>query len=230
MLRRFAMAMMLAIPVGVSAQNVIDVNQTSNTTQFRTIFNSSNEGPNGYASLQTFSTTKSNVSGAGFYLLNSQENSIPSNGPFYVDIALYAADPGMLSNPKPVALASARTSVTIPVGTAAWVDGFWTPLGVTPGSTYWLAVWGESAGQRWWVTEAATDPAPYSGGSAAESYVSSFGTGGTTASPNYDLTFRTYTFRSETPSSTVPEPSTVALLAAGLCGVAVVRRRKAKAQ
>ncbi len=116
---------------------------------------------------QSFQQTHTNISGAGISLMNSFGSSDT------VTIQLWA-------NGLPNASGTMLTEATA-IGTAGqWVDVFWTPVAVVPGTTYYLVFTGNTT-----LGIKGSNYNPYPHG-----YV--FANPGYYQFPNYDYTFHTY--------------------------------------
>ncbi len=137
--------------------NLIDQNQPSATTYMA--------GFTQGGLAQSFQQTNSNVSGAGIFL---QENIGTTDN---VTIQLWDGIPGGSS----VMLAEATAA-----GTAGqWIDVFWTPVAVIPGTTYFLVFTGNTS---LGISGDTSNPYPY--GCVYANDFSQF--------PTFDYTFRTY--------------------------------------
>ncbi|MBI3792625.1 MAG: PEP-CTERM sorting domain-containing protein [Gemmatimonadetes bacterium] len=204
--RRFAaLAIVALLARPAKAQSVLDQQQQTavpffSNTQFWTA--------------QTFKTSASNVSGAGFYLTNFSGSAQVHT------IDLWSGNPSGGGTKLASGTVSVPYSGPVPASgyPGYWYDVFWAPVSVTTGQTYWLTI-GSTGTQT--VTWLGAGIDPYADGMAWYNY-SSVETSSYTDFADYDLTFRTYTDE----NSVVPEPSSWTLIAAGIVGVFGVSRRR----
>jgi len=116
---------------------------------------------------QSFQQTHTNISGAGISLMDGFGSSDT------VTIQLWA-------NGLPNASGTMLTEATA-IGTAGqWVDVYWTPVAVTPGTTYYLVFTGNTT---LGIKGDNVNPYPYGCVYANPGFV---------LFPNFDYTFRTY--------------------------------------
>jgi hypothetical protein len=143
-------------------------------------------------SAQSFQQAANNISGAGVFidLGNGGHTDL-------ITIALWTT----LPDGNGVMLTSASAVAT----EGSWVDVFWNPVSVTPGTTYFLDFSGDSV-----LVASGSVNDPYANGQvyAGPSYLSF---------PTFDFAFRTY-------SSDVPAPSVLGVL--GVLGLTTGRRRR----
>lgn len=203
-------AVVLAAPLAspVAAQTVVDQQQPVAVGGF------------GYLSAwsgQTFQAGASNVAGAGFVLRNYGQATGTAS------IELWTGVPG-IGDSQQLASATGTFDTGAAPGDDAWFDLFWAPVSVTVGQTYWIGVFG--AGDNYGTATTWSDASSYAAGGAWYNYSTSAASGYSDFS-SYDLAFRTHT--SIAPTSTVPEPSTWALLGTGLAGVLLQVRRRRRA-
>jgi hypothetical protein len=155
---------------------------------------------------QSFQQSAGNIAGAGIYLqpLNNQ-------APATITIQLWDALPNVGG-----AAQLATGSVNV-VSDNQWADVFWSPVSITPASTYYLVF--------------LSDNSSYGiSGDTGNNYASGqvYANSGFGSFPTFDYTFRTYAGDSLTgpQGSDVPEPAALALFGLGLAGLGVMRRRK----
>ena len=116
---------------------------------------------------QSFEQAHTNISGAGIYL----ESTVGYSDT--VTVQLWA-------NGLPNASGTMLTEATA-IGTAGqWVDVYWTPVTVTPGTTYYLVFTGNTT---LGVKGSLVNPYPHG---------CAYANAGYSIFPNYDYTFRTY--------------------------------------
>ena len=165
---------------------------------------------------QTFTPTANTVAGAGFFLRGWGDNVSTTGN---LTVQLWSARPDLGGT-----FLSGGTSPFTVSGSYAgggWFDVFWAPVSVTPNSSYALVLQTSNAdynvitgydngnynsytgGDTFYQMEFAAVTDPYSSNAA-------------------DLAFREYSVG----TSTVPEPASVALVAAGLIAMGGVARRK----
>ncbi len=179
-----------SMAVSAYATNVIDQNQPSGPVYMTGFYQTD--------LAQSFRQAADNISGAGILLQSGIGISDT------ITISLYNA----LPNSGGVLLTSGSA-----FGTAGnWVDVFWTPFSVTPGTTMYLV-----------FTEATY---PYLMGVAGDLYNpyphgQTYANTGYESFPDFDYAFRTYAES----NNTVPEPGTMLLFASGLLGLVGIKRR-----
>ncbi|MFZ5505763.1 MAG: PEP-CTERM sorting domain-containing protein [Pseudomonadota bacterium] len=147
-----------ALPALAVIPNVTDQESSERNNLIATF------GQSGLA--QSFKQLADNVSGAGFYLFSSPDESD------VVTIELWSK----LPNQGGSLLAGGTASGV----SAGWVDVFWTPVTVTPGATYFLVFSGPSA-----LGLAGSTLNPYPDGQT-------FASSGYVGFPNFDYAFRTF--------------------------------------
>lgn len=142
---------------------------------------------------QSFQQSDNNVAGAGLWVSNYLSGGASAT----ITISLWASLADVGGNP--LASGSATHAGN------GWVDVFWSPYLVAPGSTMYL-VFQSTDGRQ---------------GLGGAGNVYSRGNLFANATPNttYDFAFRTY-------SGQVPEPSIFLLLLSGLAGIGFTRRSK----
>jgi hypothetical protein len=156
---------------------------------------------------QSFQQTGSNVAGVGIYVYGS----VPGTN---LTVNLWNARPDQAGASK---LASGVAISTLG-GTdySGWIDAFWSPVAVAPGTTLFFTVL--ATGGPMYVN----GHSGYSAGTGV--YNNSTNEVAAYTTSTMDMSFRTYTELQ--PSSVVPEPVTLILLSTGLMGLATVRRRR----
>ncbi|MBY0490127.1 MAG: PEP-CTERM sorting domain-containing protein, partial [Gemmatimonadaceae bacterium] len=168
-------------------------------------------------SAQSFKPSADNISGAGFFLSNSGLNAVVTA----TTINLWTGNPSAGG----VKLAGGTANITTSPHpfSGNWFDVFWSPVAVTSGQTYWLTVGGSPAQTAYALLTVSGGGNAYAKGDAwynlslseTDGYAPIFG-------GVADFAFRTYA------TTTVPEPSTFALVLAGVgaVGLAAKRRRR----
>lgn len=186
-IRSLCIAALLAasLPATAAIPNVIDQEPSLGNTLIATFSQS------GLA--QSFKQVADNISGAGLFLLGNP------NSPAEITIELWSNLPNLGGS----LLAGGTTSGP----GAGWVDVFWTPVAVTPGTTYFLVFNGPPA-----TGLAGSTLNPYPDGHV-------FATAGFASFPNLDYTFRTY-------AAAVPEPAAWATTVGGLGLLALLAARR----
>jgi hypothetical protein len=155
--------------------------------------------------VQSFQQATGNIAGAGIFLANGF-----GAGSQDITIALWTNLPS-----------SGGTFITSGTATAtapgAWVDVFWSPVAIAPGTTEYL-VFSSATSFNYVVAYGLPDPYP----------TGVFTFNGTVLNMHYDATFRTY---SDTAfNAAVPEPSTWAMMILGFAGVSFMAYRRSKDQ
>ncbi len=214
-----ALAALLARPSAPIAAQVID---QANLPHGGTFFFSTDW--NG----QTFKPLAGTSAGAGFLLDNVALSPVSGN----LKIELWSAVPTAVGSIK---MASGETSFTLGADAESYVDVFWDAIGVTPNTTYFLAM--KAFGPSMTLHAIATSTGSYSRGGIYYSFASaptSQGVGWTNYSTSvYDYNFVEYSSGPPDPDpepepSPSPEPASLILLATGLGAVALANARRVR--
>lgn len=155
---------------------------------------------------QSFQQTHGNIDGAGIHL-NGGHGTTDT-----VTIALWNALP---NQPGANLLASGSGTATA----GSWLDVFWSPATVTPGTTYYLVFTSPDTNVATTLLIDGPVNNPYPNGEA-------FANAGYQAYPNDDYTFRTYY---DNAVNSVPEPASLGLFgigSAGILALVLLRRRR----
>jgi hypothetical protein len=151
---------------------------------------------------QSFQQQHSNISGAGIFIAPDYiENEAGA-----VTLSIFSA----YNDGAPSGLIASGTSAANVNSRSGWVDVFFTPAAVSAGLQYYLIA--ESTNRL--VASFSGRSNDYANGNAVL-----FGAD----QPSFDLTFRTYF---DNNVQQVPEPGSFALLAIGIAGFGVARRKK----
>ncbi|RYD38448.1 MAG: VPDSG-CTERM sorting domain-containing protein [Verrucomicrobiaceae bacterium] len=187
-----------ALPLcSASAVQVIDQNQPLGIGAWASI------SPT-YDSYQTFKQSAGNISGGGVRLSNPGLHPFSPSEVF--TIGVFSDNP--FTNPGSLLASGSATA-----GPDFWVDGFWSAVNVTPGSTLYLSIkstsdTGAAGADQYSVTTYTDGNAGYRGNNFGDLF---------------DLAFRTYSGGSQ---ASVPDGgSTIALFGLAMTAVARARRK-----
>jgi hypothetical protein len=153
---------------------------------------------------QSFQQTANNIAGAGIFLAGGYWGGVSVD----VTIALWTGLPGSGGTFRTSGTATATVD-------DAWLDVFWSPVAITPGTTEYL-LFSTPGNDNWNYAVAYSYPNPYSAGQIYYNESPYY--------PDHDATFRTY---SDTAfNAAVPEPSTWAMMVLGFAGVGFMAYRR----
>jgi hypothetical protein len=154
---------------------------------------------------QSFQQIANNIAGAEVLLLDGY-----GSGTGDITISLWNALPNAGGN-----LITSGTALGVAGG--QWATVFWTPVAIAADTTYYLQFSG-------------TNPTLALTGDANNGYSRGqiFANAGFASFANYDFTFQTYEDTTSNVGSLVgtPEPATMTMMAAGLAGLVMARRRR----
>ena len=206
-------ALLLAPIVSVASAQTIDQSNTGPGCCPTALYG------NVYWKGQTFRPTATTVTGAGLELWD-----------FHIGIVTGTLSVQLWDNVPSTVGAAMLASGTSPYNLVAnsWTDVFWSPVSVTPGAQYFLAMMASD-----WSNAPVSGGDMYTGGSVwigGSNVTDPYGNWGDYGGlgPGWDLRFREYSVTpSESPDPTVtPEPGTTILLGSGLVIVVGITRRR----
>lgn len=183
-----ALAALLVCATAASAADVVDQSATLNITHIAAFAQTD--------LAQSFQQSAANISGAGIFLQSDVGTTDT------VSISLWDKLPNEVG-------AMQLASASGPGTQGSWFDVFWSPVSVTPDTTYYLAFSGNST----------LGISGYAGNGYTRGNV--FANPGFGSFPSYDYAFRTYAS-----VSSVPEPESYAMLLAGLGVLGFVGKRR----
>lgn len=164
---------------------------------------------------QSFRPAANNVAGAGVRM-----EGCCGDGLTELTLSLWTNLPSLGGTQLASGTGTTDNSTWVSAPDTRWVDAFWTPVAVSPGSTLFLVI--ESSDGKFGLSGFSVSAGGFDAYAFGDAYVSGSG------NPFLDYTFRTF---SEDGVSAVPEPSTWAMMIFGFAGIGYLacRRREQRA-